>query len=390
VNGPVVSRPAFGSQPRRTRLLLYTQNQPMGGVMGGMERHMELIARHIDHSRFDVFCVCPDFPTMKPLLEAIGPHCTDAVALTFNFRHLPGLPAFVSLLRRWRIDVVHIHNGYYLGQLSAMLAARLAGVRKIYMTEHIAPDKPEPWPIVADRWLMTSWLDGMICVSQKNLEARSKFLYTPRDRTFVVDNGVDTDDFVPIAEPELAKLREKHDLPADAQIVGVVVRLESDKGVRYLIDAFPQILASCPRAYLLIVGDGTLRAELEAQVASLGVRDRVRFVGFQADPRPYLGLMDVFVLPVPVGSMSIALLEAMAMRCAVVMTFGGPGEAVIHDETGLCAEPKNPRSIAENVTRILLDPDVQRRLANAARRHVEERFSSRVTARKLEEIYLRP
>jgi glycosyltransferase involved in cell wall biosynthesis len=155
-----------------------------------------------------------------------------------------------------------------------------------------------------------------------------------------------------------------------------------------LIDAFPSILERCPRAHLLIVGDGTLRGELEAQAVALGLRERVRFVGFQADPRPYLGLMDIFVLPVPVGSMSIALLEAMAMRCAVVMTFGGPGEAVIHDETGLCAEPKNPRSIADNVIRILLDAGVQRRLANAARQRIEECFSARVTARRLEEIYL--
>jgi glycosyltransferase involved in cell wall biosynthesis len=113
----------------------------------------------------------------------------------------------------------------------------------------------------------------------------------------------------------------------------------------------------------------------------------VTFAGYQPEPRPYMGLIDAFVLPVPVGSMSIALLEAMAMRRAVVITFGGPGEAVVDGETGLWAEPRNPASIADAILKILRDPATRDRLGLAARRYVEERFSARVTARKLEKVY---
>jgi glycosyltransferase involved in cell wall biosynthesis len=170
----------------------------------------------------------------------------------------------------------------------------------------------------------------------------------------------------------------------------VVVRLEKDKGTEYLIEAFPQIRAASPRAHLVIVGDGSERPALEAQVDRLGLRECVRFVGFQADPRAFFGLIDVFVLAVPVGSGSIALLEAMAMRCAVVITFGGPGEAVIHDQTGLCAEPRNPDSIAQNVIRILCEPGRRRTLGDRARQHIEEQFSARLTARRLAELYQNP
>jgi glycosyltransferase involved in cell wall biosynthesis len=136
-----------------------------------------------------------------------------------------------------------------------------------------------------------------------------------------------------------------------------------------------------------MVGDGSLRQALAQQARDLGVAEYVRFTGFQRNPKPFLGLMDVFVLPVPVGSMSIGLLEAMAMRRAVVITFGGKGEAVIHGESGFCAEPRDPVSIAHHVTQILQNPEMQHRFGEAARRRVEEEFSAQRVARVLGDLY---
>jgi glycosyltransferase involved in cell wall biosynthesis len=115
--------------------------------------------------------------------------------------------------------------------------------------------------------------------------------------------------------------------------------------------------------------------------------ERVRFAGFQADPRPYLGLIDAFVLPVPVGSMSIGLLEAMAMRRAVVITFGGPGEAVIDGVNGFCAAPRDPGAIAMAVIRLLRDPELRHAFGEAARQRVEDEFSAQGAARHLERLY---
>jgi glycosyltransferase involved in cell wall biosynthesis len=137
------------------------------------------------------------------------------------------------------------------------------------------------------------------------------------------------------------------------------------------------------------VGDGSLRGDLERQAAALGLADRVRFPGFQADPRPYLGLIDTFVLPVPVGSMSIGLLEAMAMQRPVVITFGGQGEAVIDGVNGFCAEPRNPDAIATAVIRLLREPELRRQFGEAARRRVEDEFSAQGAARHLERLYAR-
>jgi glycosyltransferase involved in cell wall biosynthesis len=176
-------------------------------------------------------------------------------------------------------------------------------------------------------------------------------------------------------------------VPDESPVVGTVVRYEPEKGLPDLLDAFALVLPSIPSARLLMVGDGPLREALGVQARQLGIEGSVHFCGFQTDPRPYLALMDAFVLPVPFGSMSIGLLEAMAMRRAVVITFGGTGEAVVDEVSGFNAEPRNPKSLAACVMKILSDPDRRDALGAAARARVEERFSAQRVARTLGQMY---
>jgi glycogen synthase len=372
----------------RTRVLLFTNSV----AVGGMEEHVELLARHLDRQRFEVFAVCPDWQPTKPFSRSLTEVADHIALITPDRRHgiwrqLKETIKLARQMRQWRIQVMHMHSTTFRGQYYAFLAARLAGVRQIYVTEHLAPDQNIPG---GERWhrdIFSHIVSGIVCVSQKNYQARMAYLYTPPERTIVINNGVDLDDFPPIPAETLAQLRARHQLPDDAQIVGTAVRFEPEKGLNYLIEAMPQIKAVCSKAYFLMVGDGSLRDELSAQVAQLGMADCVRFVGFQSDPRPYLGLMDAFVLPVPVGSMSIGLLEAMAMQRAVVITFGGKGEAVIHGESGFCAEPRNAASIAEFVIQILQKPELKGTLGEAARQRVEAAFSAQQVARSLSALY---
>jgi len=364
-------------------VLLYTNTR----LIGGMEEHMELIARHLDRRRFEVFSICPALESLAPFHESLIKYSDHFAPITFDYEHPFNFPALVRQIHNWRVDVMHMHNGYYRGQNLSLLAAMVAGVRKVYVTEHLAPEQPEMRHHALMRNLFVRFVSGTICVSEKNHQAREKLLFTPPERTFIVENGVDLDDFAPIPTATLADLRARYSLPADAEIVGTIVRFEPPKGLEYLIDAMVKIRQARPKAYLLMVGDGTIRAELEARCARLNLTEFTRFTGFQTEPRPYLGWMDVFVLPVPVGSMSIALLEAMAMSRAVVMTFGGKGEAVVHGENGLCAEPRSADAIAEAVIKLLDSTELRTKLGVAARRHVEQHFSAETTARKLEAIY---
>lgn len=375
---------------RRRRVVLFTNSV----TMGGMERHVELLARELDRERFEVFAVCPQWTETDDLARALGLTADHLATITPDRRYgllsqLTEVRRLLRQLRAWRVDVVHLHSTTYRGQIWAMIAARLAGARRVYVTEHLAPDESLQWP---ERWLRNFFsllVDGIVCVSQKNYLARKQYLLTPARRSYVVNNGVDLNDYPPIPAATLCSLRQTLGLPEGAQVIGTAVRFEPEKGLDDLITAMVQIRERCPNAYLLMVGDGSLRTTLETQVQTLGLADYVRFPGFQRDPRPYLGLMDVFVLPVPVGSMSIALLEAMAMERAVVITFGGEGEAVEHGKSGRWAEPRNPASLADAVTLILLNPELKHAYGQAARQRIETTFSAQQAARQLGELYAR-
>ncbi|KPV53054.1 hypothetical protein SE17_11880 [Kouleothrix aurantiaca] len=378
----------FENMHSLTRVALFTNSISVGG----MEEHVELLARHLDRSQFEVFSICPEWEATEAFYSSLAQESDYIAKATPDRRH-----GFIRVpkeclrlyhyLRTWRIDVLHMHSTTFRGQMYALMMARLAGVKRIYVTEHLAPDERLPLPERTLRSLVTHLVDGVVCVSQKNYEARAAHLYTPKHRTTVVNNGVDLDDFPSIPESTLAKLRTQLNLPADALIIGTVVRFEPEKGLRYLFDAMPAILAACPNAYLLMVGDGSLRDELAAQAQRLGFADRVQFTGFQSDPRPYLGLLDVFVLPVPVGSMSIGLLEAMAMRRAVIITFGGEGEAVVHGESGFCAEPRDPESIARYTIQLLQDPTLRTQFGEQAYQRVANTFSAQQVAKTLGALY---
>lgn len=372
----------------RLRVALFSNSV----FQGGLETHVELIAQYLDRSRFEVFAITPRWQKTRAFSHKLAQLADHHIRIAPDRRHGTLLQLFETWrlyqqLRTWQIDVLHMHSTSYRGQLVATYAARLAGVKAIYRTEHLAPDHKLPiWERLSHK-LLKQAVDGVICVSQKNYQARKTYIDPSASNMMVVNNGVDLSGFPPIGAELTKQIRERYAIPQGAAVIGCVVRFEAEKGLEYLIDAMPKIRAVCPNSILLLVGDGKLRPKLEAQVEELGLKQSVRFTGFQSDPRPFIASMDVFVLPVPVGSMSIGLLEAMAMERAVVMSFGGEGEAVIHTETGFCAQPHDSDSIAAYVIELLEQPGLRQRLGKAARQRVEREFSAQRVAETLGNVY---
>jgi glycosyltransferase involved in cell wall biosynthesis len=373
----------------RVRLLLFTNSVQIGG----MEEHVRLIAKDIDPTLFEVSVVFPDWEATNWFASRLS-EFVDVELITPDRR--PGGPGVVrearrlaQYARRHRIQVAHLHSTTYAGQLVAVAALKLAGVARILVTEHLAPDGPVPFEARIRRRLLGALVDGVICVSERNRVTRSKYLHSPASTTYVVDNGIDVDRFDEPAPPRrIDAIRVEHGLTSAHRVVGSAIRLEPGKGLADLVDAFALVHSSRPDTRLMLVGDGSLRLELEAQVAERGLSDVVIFTGFVFDPRAHIELIDVFVLPVPVGSASIGLLEAMAMAKPCVISFGGEGEAVVPGESGYWAEPFQPASIAEFVGRLVDDPDERERFGRAARQRVETHFSSRRVADELRVLYL--
>ena len=148
----------------------------------------------------------------------------------------------------------------------------------------------------------------------------------PQSKVHFIQTGVDTDEFRPGRRREW---RRQVNIPDDALLFGSVGRLGPEKNFGFLLKAFQE--ADIPNSRLVLIGDGALRASLERLAADLGLRDRVLFTGFVADPAPLFREMDVFVMSSLTEQTPNALLQAMATGLPCICTNVGDTKELLGD-----------------------------------------------------------
>ena len=155
----------------------------------------------------------------------------------------------------------------------------------------------------------------------------------------------------------------------DRQGFVTVARLVPQKGIDVLIRALAQTSGAAQDWTLTLVGDGPEREALERQVLQAGLEEKVHFLGFRPDPQTSLLQASVFVLPSRYEGMPNALLEAMAVGLAVVVTDASPGplEVVEAGVSGLVVPSDEPAALADALDRLAAQPQLRERLGAAAR-----------------------
>ena len=204
----------------------------------------------------------------------------------------------------------------------------------------------------------------------------------------VIPNGVDLSRFAGPVPP--SSVRGEFGIPSGAPLVGVIARLEAEKGHRFLLDAWPAILRSAPDAWLLIVGEGSDADALRAQATSLprGAARRVAFTGRREDISSLTAELCVAVLPSLREAQGISILEAMARRRPVVATsVGGIPEVITSGVDGLLVPPEDPAALASAVGALLADASLRDRIGEAGYRTVADRFSIDAQVHRIEAVY---
>lgn len=184
--------------------------------------------------------------------------------------------------------------------------------------------------------------------------------------------------------------------PGEEGLIVHVARLVEKKGTTYLLQALARIAPRLPAARLAIIGDGPLRAALEAEAARLGISDRVSFLGM----RPNAEVLDwdarAAVKAVPSVTAADGDREGLptvitetAARGVPVVGFdsGGIAEAVVHGRTGLLAPERDVAGLAAHLERLLTDPALRQTMGRAARARTESEFDIARQTAKLEDIY---
>lgn len=342
----------------RTRVLLLSK----GLGPGGMERLLVNHARTRDRVDFEyslAYVVDIDNPVVGEI-EAEGIRCERLG--TGRSLDLVWTKDLRDLVRRERIDIVHMHSPQVAG--FARPALRTMATRpKIIYTEHSSWASHRP----STRFLnaATMWMnDDQVAVSEEVVASIPKRL---RRGIQPLIHGVDLEG-IRARVNAAAGVRASLGIRESDIVITTVANLRRQKAYEVLLEAAAIVVADTDHVRFLSVGEGPLETELLDHHRRLGLRDRFCFLGYRDDVVELLGASDVFAMSSSFEGLPVALMEAMAIGLPVVATaVGGIPSVVEHSKTGVLVPPRDPGALAEAILDLCRSPSERQRLGTASR-----------------------
>jgi glycosyltransferase involved in cell wall biosynthesis len=366
--------------------------------IGGPAIHVVNLTAGLDPSRFEQRLVVGtenpgegsmlDYALQRGVQPLIMPEIINEFSL--RPRDAKALLKLYRLMRQWRPHVVHTHTARagFLGRL----AARLAGVPVVVHTYHGHVlhgywGASKTWLIRRLEHALARITDQLVTVSEQVKRELVTYGVALAEKIAVIPLGFDLQPLLN-CQSQGGQFRRELGLEDGAPLIGIVGRLFPIKNHRLFLNAAARMALQLPSTRFVIVGDGTLRADLEHYAHELGFADRVIFTGWRRDlPNIYADL-DVLVVSSDNEGTPVSAIEAMAAGCPVVATrVGGLVDLIADGESGYLVPLRNPHELATAVLRLLQEPKTACRMAQAARVLVVERFTIQRLITDIEHLY---
>lgn len=318
-------------------------------------------------------------PPRAPIARAAAERGIEVIPLPIEKKRPRGLLAMRRLLRARRFDVINAHSSTDTW-LAALACATLRSPPPLVRTRHIST------PIArsrANRWLYQRATAMIVTTGEAMRRSLIEEHGFDGTRIVSVPTGIDTARFCP---GDREQARRALGLQPRGVLAGIVATLRMAKGHHLLLDALAAIGPQAPE--LVIVGDGPRRAALQEQADRLGLHDRVRFAGNQADVLPWLRALDVFVLPTLHEGVPQALAQAMAVGlCCVTTPVGGIPELATDGQSAIFVRPGVVEELADALRWVAGDPALRQRLGRGARARSLQGFDHRAMLDRMEQIF---
>ena len=368
----------------KMRVALYTDSDAFAGT----ERHMWELAHGLCTEGVAVSLACPSPSALdEAAREEQFPVLTIPKRDLVDWR---AVQTFKPLLQSGQLEIIHAHNGRTA--LATALAVRIAGRGRCIMTQHfLEPNHASlrgPKAALSHRahsWV-TRQMSAIIAVSEAARAAILSRDEAPAGKITVIPNGIAAPDAALLTSAAIT--RRALNIAEDAPLIVCVARLEPEKDVTSLINAMIQVRAVCPSVRCLLVGDGSLRAEVESQIERLNLVGIVHSLGFRPDAQALIAAADIFVLPSLAEPFGLVLLEAMALGKPVIATqAGGPLEIVVDGTTGLLVPPSSPPALARAICCLLNDPGGRGRMGANGLARYQSCFTAQQMACETDKVY---
>ena len=288
-----------------------------------------------------------------------------------------------TLISRIHPDIVHVHPNAIGSVVRLVLAHRDV---RLVTTEHNAHDH-----FSRLKRIINGFTNGLNDVVVANSEATKesfaewerRLLDVTGTEIRVIHNGVDMTALNGI-DPCMAS----SSLP-DGFLIGTAGRLVEQKDQASLLRAAKPLIEKHDDVHLILVGNGPLKPELEALADDIGIADQTVFLGYlpnRTDVHAVMTALDIFALPSVYEGFGVAVAEAMALGCPVVVTDIPVFREVVGD-TGLYIHPSDRTAFSAVLERLYENPDERSALGEQAKRRIRDRYTLEQTVKKHETLY---
>jgi glycosyltransferase involved in cell wall biosynthesis len=354
----------------------------VGGV-GGAERVIATLLRHMDHSRFE--CHLALVQAGNAYLDDIPVEVTVHQLRASRMRYC--LPGIIKLAREIKPQTI-LSTVSYLNVMSILARPFLPRNTRLLIREATTPsaflardtEHPRLWKFLYRR--IYPHADKVICLSDSMLQDFIEIFSLPPEKLVRIYNPVDVEMVQRLAQ----KTTNPYSTPAPNLVVAG--RLRKEKGVDLLLDAMQMVIQRIPSAHLTILGEGQDEAQLKAQAHRLGLNHSVDFLGFVQNPWLYVANADLFVLPSRAEGLPNSLLESLALGTSVVASdcVGAMRELQSIEPRIVLFPTENSAAMADAIVSALSTPnDAQTR--NKPDSHKRDEFNPQRVAEQYSQLF---
>ena len=372
---------------------------------GGSAENTFITVRDLDKARYDVVLVKGASPpgnsgdleieAVQANVNTVRRHHVRLICLRHLVRDLQpfsDLATFFSLLRIFRREKPHIvHTHTSKAGILGRWAAWFCRVPIIVHTPHghVFWGYFKSWQtrlfILLERWT-AKVTTAIVTLTPQEKEDHIRFRIGPEEKITVIHSGVDLQTFqADLYQPSETKVLLG--IPPEMTVVGTVGRLTLVKGQEVLIRAASELIRRGEKIFLVLLGDGELRRDLEELSLRLDIAEFVRFLGWQPDVARVMAAFDIFCLPSRNEGMGKVLVEAMAMgKPIIASSVGGIPDIVRSGENGILVPVGDAAAWAEAIIRLCRDSEKRRRMGDAGMQ-MAPRYNSEEMIKRIDRMY---
>ena len=356
-----------------------------GGFIGGGQTHILSLVKCLDEKEYKaVIAASGKGEFMNEVMKNGFDFTGIELPKFYRSKHLKDLD---KIVKENSIDIIHSHGGV-AGMYSRFYKKRYGNVKTIHTIHGIHYLNSgnifrKYFSLIIEQYLV-QFTDKFICVSNADLKTAIENKIAEKNKTTVINNGIDLKKFSKEKGQRNEELVRKFQIKEEDLIIGNVSRFDFQKNQRFIIANSKELLTKYPNVKILLAGNGSFYEQCIQSAKETGSRERFIFTGEVTNAEDYYSLFDIFIFPSLWEGLSISLIEAMASgRCILASDIEANKELITGKSDGLIFNTEDPVGYLKRLTELIENKNLRTELSEKALmtsiNYSEEKMSEKIT-----------